>query len=188
MTLSGVIVPLGLFSIFYFEVCSLLLWTDILPFFCICLAHCNRLVSRQKSMISSYLFWNHIDIYNFIDRLVFIFIFILIMKLMYDDYWRINFSYDWIQFFCGQAIDLTSELVCIHDSARPLVSSGDVAKVWDADFFPCSHLAHWLLLSVDCTYLMVHWLSLCSALCSYVFLLDYGFGGYRPVLPMEFNM
>ncbi|XP_068342129.1 2-C-methyl-D-erythritol 4-phosphate cytidylyltransferase, chloroplastic-like [Pyrus communis] len=28
-----------------------------------------------------------------------------------------------------QAIDLTSELVCIHDSARPLVSSGDVAKV-----------------------------------------------------------
>ncbi|KAM5574213.1 2-C-methyl-D-erythritol 4-phosphate cytidylyltransferase, chloroplastic [Rosa sericea] len=28
-----------------------------------------------------------------------------------------------------QAIDLTSELVCIHDSARPLVSSGDVEKV-----------------------------------------------------------
>ncbi|XP_050124187.1 2-C-methyl-D-erythritol 4-phosphate cytidylyltransferase, chloroplastic-like isoform X1 [Malus sylvestris] len=28
-----------------------------------------------------------------------------------------------------QAIDLTSELVCIHDSARPLVASGDAAKV-----------------------------------------------------------
>ncbi|KAH0988536.1 hypothetical protein GBA52_000019 [Prunus armeniaca] len=28
-----------------------------------------------------------------------------------------------------QAIDLSSELVCIHDSARPLVSSGDVEKV-----------------------------------------------------------
>lgn len=28
-----------------------------------------------------------------------------------------------------QAIDLSSELVCIHDSARPLVSSGDIEKV-----------------------------------------------------------
>ncbi|KAK8479366.1 hypothetical protein V6N11_027618 [Hibiscus sabdariffa] len=28
-----------------------------------------------------------------------------------------------------QAIDLNSELVCIHDSARPLVTSGDVEKV-----------------------------------------------------------
>nr|WNX96123.1 4-diphosphocytidyl-2-C-methyl-D-erythritol synthase [Ayapana triplinervis] len=28
-----------------------------------------------------------------------------------------------------QAIDFTSELVCIHDSARPLVTSSDVAKV-----------------------------------------------------------
>ncbi|GFY94379.1 nucleotide-diphospho-sugar transferases superfamily protein [Actinidia rufa] len=28
-----------------------------------------------------------------------------------------------------QAVDLKSELVCIHDSARPLVTSGDVKKV-----------------------------------------------------------
>lgn len=28
-----------------------------------------------------------------------------------------------------QAVDPTSELVCIHDSARPLVSSQDVEKV-----------------------------------------------------------
>ncbi|XP_059445777.1 2-C-methyl-D-erythritol 4-phosphate cytidylyltransferase, chloroplastic isoform X1 [Corylus avellana] len=28
-----------------------------------------------------------------------------------------------------QAVDLNSELVCIHDSARPLVSSGDIEKV-----------------------------------------------------------
>ncbi|KAJ0508389.1 putative 2-C-methyl-D-erythritol 4-phosphate cytidylyltransferase [Helianthus annuus] len=28
-----------------------------------------------------------------------------------------------------QTIDLTSELVCIHDSARPLVTSSDVEKV-----------------------------------------------------------
>ncbi|CAN6678332.1 unnamed protein product [Malus baccata var. baccata] len=33
-----------------------------------------------------------------------------------------------------QAIDLTSELVCIHDSARPLVSSGDVAKANSESF------------------------------------------------------
>ncbi|KAG5525697.1 hypothetical protein RHGRI_032106 [Rhododendron griersonianum] len=31
--------------------------------------------------------------------------------------------------FCFQAVDLNSELVCIHDSARPLVTPGDVKKV-----------------------------------------------------------
>lgn len=29
-----------------------------------------------------------------------------------------------------QAIDLNSKLVCIHDSARPLVLTSDVEKVW----------------------------------------------------------
>lgn len=28
-----------------------------------------------------------------------------------------------------QAVDSNSELVCIHDSARPLVTAGDVEKV-----------------------------------------------------------
>ena len=32
--------------------------------------------------------------------------------------------------FCFQAVDLNSELVCIHDSARTLASSGDIEKVW----------------------------------------------------------
>lgn len=30
-----------------------------------------------------------------------------------------------------QAVDLSSELVCIHDSARPLVTAGEVGQVWD---------------------------------------------------------
>jgi 2-C-methyl-D-erythritol 4-phosphate cytidylyltransferase len=30
---------------------------------------------------------------------------------------------------CSQEIDGDSELVCVHDSARPLVSSEDVKKV-----------------------------------------------------------
>lgn len=32
--------------------------------------------------------------------------------------------------FCIQEVDFNSELVCIHDSARPLVLSKDVQKVW----------------------------------------------------------
>lgn len=32
--------------------------------------------------------------------------------------------------FVSQAVDLNSELVCIHDSARPLVLTSDITKVW----------------------------------------------------------
>ncbi|MBA0662247.1 hypothetical protein Goklo_006411 [Gossypium klotzschianum] len=38
-----------------------------------------------------------------------------------------------------QAVDLNSELVCIHDSARPLVRSGDVEKVWAQNI--CSNIS-----------------------------------------------
>lgn len=37
--------------------------------------------------------------------------------------------------FCFQAVDLNSELVCIHDSARPLVTPGDVKKVCCQELF-----------------------------------------------------
>lgn len=42
-----------------------------------------------------------------------------------------------------QAIDPKSELVCIHDSARPLISVGDVKKV-GLHIFPLSKIAYYV--------------------------------------------
>jgi hypothetical protein len=40
---------------------------------------------------------------------------------------------------CSQEIDGDSELVCVHDSARPLVSSEDVKKVTNQQkILPCN--------------------------------------------------